>query len=315
MSVKNNSMLARIAWLYYINKKTQEEIASIFNLSRPSVQRYLNQALNSKIVITRINHQHINQCMELSEKLSERFKLKLCDIAPIHPNQTTNEIKSNLGEVGAQIMERFIRSSKPITVALGSGSTLQECIDRLDSFNRPEHNVTSLAGMTTPEGTPSEFDLVTSFAQKTGSRRYYLPAPLVLPSSKERNNLQNLSIYRVVETLSLEADVSFVSVSPLLNDSPFRREGLIDRDELKKLKEKGACGEILGQVFDDKGLLIQSDFNERLAGVRINPPTKRLIIGISGGPAKHRQLLAALRGQWVNGLVTDEETARYLLKH
>ena len=139
--------------------------------------------------------------------------------------------------------------------------------------------------------------------------------PLVLPSSKERNYLQNLSIYRVVETLSLEADVSFVSVSPLLNDSPFRREGFIDRDELKKLKEKGACGEILGQVFDDKGVLIQSAFNERLAGVRIKPPTKRLIIGISGGPAKHRPLLVALRGQWVNGLVTDEETARYLLKH
>ena len=34
------------------------------------------------------------------------------------------------------------------------------------------------------------------------------------------------------------------------------------------------------QVFDEKGLLIQSAFNERLAGVRINPPTKRLIVGI-----------------------------------
>ena len=253
--------------------------------------------------------------MDFSEQLSDRFNLKLCDIAPSHPNDNENEIKSNLGEVGAQIMERFIRNSKPITIALGSGSTVQECIDRIDSFNRPEHNITSLAGMTTPEGSPSKFDLVTSFAQKTGSRRYYLPAPLVLPSSKERSNLQSLSIYRVVESLSLNADVTFVSISPLLNDSPFRREGFIDKDELKKLKEKGACGEILGQVFDEKGILIQSAFNERLAGVRIKPPTKRLIIGISGSPAKHLPLLASLRGKWINGLVTDEETARYLLQH
>lgn len=315
MSVLKKTMLARIAWLYYINKKTQEQIASIYNISRPSVQRYLNQALNSKIVITRINHKNINECMELSEQLADRFNLKLCDIAPSHPNDTQKEIISNLGEVGAQIMERFIRNSKPITVALGSGSTLQECIDRIDSFNRPEHNITSLAGMTTPEGTPSKFDLVTSFAQKTRSRRYYLPAPLVLPSSKERSNLQSLSIYRVVESLGLNADVTFVSISPLLNDSPFRREGFIDKDELNKLKEKGACGEILGQVFDEKGLLIQSAFNERLAGVRINPPTKRLIVGISGSPAKHLPLLASLRGKWINGLVTDEQTARYLLQH
>ena len=105
--------------------------------------------------------------MELSEQLTVRFNFKLCDIAPCHPNDTENEIKSNLGEVGAQIMERFIRNLKPITVALGSASTLQECIDRLDSFDRPEHNITSLAGMTTPEGTPSKFDLLTSFAKKT----------------------------------------------------------------------------------------------------------------------------------------------------
>ncbi len=315
MPVFKNSMLARIAWHYYINKKTQKQIASIYNISRPSVQRYLNQALNSKIVITRINHKNINECMELSEQLTDRFNLKLCDIAPCHPNDTENEIKSNLGEVGAQIMERFIRNLKPITVALGSGSTLQECIDRIDSFNRPEHNITSLAGMTTPEGTPSKFDLVTSFAQKTKSRRYHLPAPLVLPTSTERSNLQSLSIYRVVESLSLNADVTFVSISPLLNDSPFRHEGFIDKDELNKLNEKGACGEILGQVFDEKGVLINSAFNDRLAGVRIEPPTKRLIIGISGGSAKHRPLLAALRGQWVNGLVTDEVTARYLLEH
>ena len=107
MSVLKKTMLARIAWLYYINKKTQEQIASIYNISRPSVQRYLNQALNSKIVITRINHKNINECMELSEQLTDRFNLKLCDIAPSHPNDTQKEIISNLGEVGAQIMERL----------------------------------------------------------------------------------------------------------------------------------------------------------------------------------------------------------------
>ena len=56
MSVLKKTMLARIAWLYYINKKTQEQIASMYNISRPSVQRYLNQALNSKITIKEISY-------------------------------------------------------------------------------------------------------------------------------------------------------------------------------------------------------------------------------------------------------------------
>ena len=63
--------------------------------------------------------------------------------------------------------------------------------------------------MTTPEGTPSKFDLVTSFAQKQDREDITFSAPLVLPSSKERSNLQSLSIYRVVESLGLNADVTF----------------------------------------------------------------------------------------------------------
>lgn len=315
MSDAKTELLARIAWLYYVNKKTQEEIGSLYRLSRPSVQRYLNQALDSRIVVTRIDHQQISRCMELAEQLCERFDLQQCDVAPSHRHASPAEFRANLGETGAQVMERFIRSPEPITVALGSGTTLRECIDRMDSFNRPEHNVASLAGLTTPEGTPSEFDLVTPFALKTGARRYYLPAPLVLPTPEELSALQGLTIYRVVEALVLQANVSFVSISPLLADSPFLREGFMEKTELEKLTDTGACGEILGQVFDEHGVLINSAFNERLAGVRIEPPASRLIIGISGGPSKHRPMLAALRGRWINGLVTDEESARYLLEH
>jgi len=47
MSDAKTELLARIAWLYYVNKKTQEEIGNLFGLSRPSVQRHLNQALDS----------------------------------------------------------------------------------------------------------------------------------------------------------------------------------------------------------------------------------------------------------------------------
>ena len=315
MSDAKTELLARIAWLYYVNKKTQEEIGNLFGLSRPSVQRHLNQALDSRIVVTRIDHQQISQCMELSERICERFELRQCDIAPSNPQTNLTEIRCNIEETGAQVMERFIRKPEPITFALGSGTTLRNCIDRIDCFNRPEHNVASLAGLTTPDGTPSEFDLVTPFANKTGARRYYFPFPLVLPSPEERLALEGLTIYSVVEALASKADISFVSISPLLIDSPFLREGFMEKAELEKLIKTGACGEILGQVFDEHGAIINSTFNERLAGVRIEPPTSRLIIGISGGSSKHRPILAALRGQWINGLVTDEITARYLLEH
>jgi DNA-binding transcriptional regulator LsrR (DeoR family) len=37
-------------------------------------------------------------------------------------------------------------------------------------------------------------------------------------------------------------------------------------------------------------------------------------IGVSGGVAKRDAALAAVRGGWINVLITDEETAEYLLE-
>ena len=39
-----------------------------------------------------------------------------------------------------------------------------------------------------------------------------------------------------------------------------------------------------------------------------------LAIGIAGGPEKVAPLLGALRGGYINGLVTDEQTAQGLLR-
>ena len=61
----DSDLIARIAWRYYVQKQNQAEIAANLNLSRQSVQRYLSQALEQGIVVTRIDHRYLNECMEL----------------------------------------------------------------------------------------------------------------------------------------------------------------------------------------------------------------------------------------------------------
>ena len=58
--------------------------------------------------------------------------------------------------------------------------------------------------------------------------------------------------------------------------------------------ELGAVGEIAGWAYDRQGILIQCVTNSRVAGVGLEQPAQRLIIGIAGGVKKVEAILAWL---------------------
>lgn len=50
-----------------------------------------------------------------------------------------------------------------------------------------------------------------------------------------------------------------------------------------------------------------------MTSVSLGTPPKRPTIAFAGGPKKHDAVIAALRGGWLSGLVTDEACARAAL--
>src|SRR4051812_49683016 len=72
---------ARAGWLYYIAGRTQDDIAQILNISRPAAQRLVSLCRSEGLISFRMNHP-ISTCMELAERLRDRFELLHCDIAP-----------------------------------------------------------------------------------------------------------------------------------------------------------------------------------------------------------------------------------------
>jgi hypothetical protein len=69
-------------------------------------------------------------------------------------------------------------------------------------------------------------------------------------------------------------------------------------------------------LVDSAGVLVRSDLDGRVVG--IDPDTLRGIprrIGMASGKSKHGAIRAALRGGWVNVLLTDTVTANSLLEH
>jgi DNA-binding transcriptional regulator LsrR (DeoR family) len=83
--------------------------------------------------------------------------------------------------------------------------------------------------------------------------------------------------------------------------------------ELDKLRRQGAVGDVCLRFFDAEGEPVRSDLDDRVIGVTLPQLRKaRRTIGIAGARRKYEAILGALRGRWVNVLITDRLTAERL---
>jgi DNA-binding transcriptional regulator LsrR (DeoR family) len=80
------------------------------------------------------------------------------------------------------------------------------------------------------------------------------------------------------------------------------------------MQRLGAAGEVAGWVYDSTGRYMDFGINNRTGGVRVEPGRDAMVIGIAAGSAKVGAIRAALSGNILNGLITDETTAEALLR-
>jgi len=76
----------------------------------------------------------------------------------------------------------------------------------------------------------------------------------------------------------------------------------------------GAVGDVCIRFFDSDGRHLDSELDDRVLG--IGAETLRSIprrVAVAGGARKSTAIRAALRGGWVNVLITDLQVARGLI--
>ena len=145
------------------------------------------------------------------------------------------------------------------------------------------------------------------------SRHFPMPLPVLCSSAEERETLHEQSLVRSTLALGAQADVTFVGIGELGPDGPLCIDGFLAKDEMMALMEGGAAGEICGWMFDHAGVLLSGSINDRVASVPIPSSKTSCVIGIAQGRRKLSAITAALKGQLINGLITDEITAEHLL--
>jgi DNA-binding transcriptional regulator LsrR (DeoR family) len=307
---KRREEAARAAWLYFIGGRTQDDIARQLELSRQAVQRLVSFAVSEKLIKFRLDHP-ITACLEIAERLKDRYQLEFCDVTPTDRMATASI--AGIAVAMAERMQKLLSAKVPIVVCVGTGRTLRAAVDELDGFPRPQHKIVSLVGNMAADGHASPYEVAMRLADKLGAQRYPMPAPVLTDTVEDRIALQNQKSFTILRELLAEARANLVGIGDIAWQSPLHKDRFVSDADLSSLIEHGAVGELTGWPIDAAGKLVRSPILDRVASLDLEIPPQRLTIAVAAGPQKVLPIKAALAGGLVSALVTDEATASEVL--
>lgn len=187
-------------------------------------------------------------------------------------------------------------------------------VEALSRIDRPQHRFVSLVGNVARDGSSNRYDGVMVLADKTGGGRFLLPAPVVADSVEEKRALCGQRLYQSVERVAREAEAAFVGVGRIDRRANLFQDHFISKVELDELLAGEAVGELLGWPLSRDGRVIDCSITRRMTSLPLEILRDRPLVAVAGGRAKGTAILAALRGGWLQGLVTDEGAARAIIE-
>lgn len=301
---------ARAGWLYYVAGNNQEQIARKLGVSRQTAQRLVSLSVSEGLIRVRLDHP-IGRCMELAEKLTQRYALDFAEVVPADP-EAPGALHGVAIAAAAQI-ERWLRNDKPTVMAIGTGRTLKASIEQLTPMEAPQHKIVSLTGSIAPDGSAAFYNVIFNIAEAVKARSFPMPLPVIASSAAERDMLLSQPMIKETHALAAQANITFVGIGDLGLDAPLVVDGFISANELKQLQRAGAVGEIVGWAFDAQGKFIDGLTNDRVASAPLPSRESSTVVAIAVGEKKMPGIRAALNRRLVNGLITDEATAEAIL--
>jgi DNA-binding transcriptional regulator LsrR (DeoR family) len=304
-------LLARVASRYYLQDRTQAEIAEEFGLSRQKVQRLIRRARDQGIVEIHVHSVPVLH-IELENKLRATFGLQDAVVATSHPDEVL--CRRLVARAAADYLERHLADGDVVAVGLGRNTSMVASL-----FNPPRPpDVTFVSAMGGSPGFGASInpnEVCATFAAGSGGRAQALYAPAFVEDARLRDSL--LGQQAVSQTLDLarESTHAVVGIGTPSDDSILVKAGCLSKDQACALRSAGAVGEIIGNYCDIEGRPIHSIVQDRFIGLTLeelrNIP---LVIAVAAEPEKGAAILGALRSGAVHVLVTECRNALEVLR-
>jgi DNA-binding transcriptional regulator LsrR (DeoR family) len=303
-------LAARAAWLSYVGGYTQEDIALRLHVSRIKVNRLIAKAHRRGMVRVFVEGTAAD-CVALEDALVQRYGIRFAFVA--HSLNGSELPLVTLGNAGSRYLHSVLEDGPARIIGVGHGRTLAAVVDSLPRVSRPSTRFVSLLGGLIRNAVANPFDIIQRLGERTGGQTYFMPVPFFADSPGDRAVLIRQASLRDVFELAGSAELCLVGIGELSGNAFLRLAGTISDDDLGRLHEAGAVGEVLGQFLDRDGRPLDIDLNDRSIGLKLDDLRGKEVVAIAGGTGKVAAIDAVLRAGVVTGLITDEVTAQSLV--
>ena len=315
--IENQRVMTKVARLYHSRGVRQTEIANRMGISQARVSRLLRAAEEAAIVRTVVVIPP-GLYAELEEALEEKFGLDQVHVVDTLEDDDEHELTKDLGEAAASILQSMPAESLTIGFTSWSRSLRHMATALRPIRHSGKIRVVEMLGDVGPPRLEHEATRATqTLADAVGATPLFLRAPGVVPSLTVRRAIIDHDAHtrEAMEALN-HLDLALVGigncdiVSPLVPGDNF-----FSSAQFEHAIALGAVGQVNLRFIDAAGNAILSELDELVIGITLDQlKSAKRRFGVAGGVSKCEAIRAAVRGQWINTLVTDVATAERLLE-
>ena len=293
-----------IAWMYFHENMTQQQIADTLKISRSNVANYIQKVLDEKLIRFYLEPS-IFESFGLSQKLKTHYQLQACYVVPrLSPHSTPMK---QLTSFASNWLAEFITDND--TIALGWGETIYEVGCQL--AQTPKENVTivqamgsAMSGMFSPE------KCCLLFAIAFNAMFHNLPVPARLYANNLAKQIMQEPFVKRNFDLLKQCNKAIFSVGAMSEETRVYKVGIINQQELEYYRQNGACGDIAVRFLDKEGRQVKSPIDDLILGISVEILKNiEQVVLIAQGKKKVDIVQVMLRNEMVNYLIIDEELA------
>ncbi|MGK8642163.1 bifunctional sugar-binding transcriptional regulator/dihydroxyacetone kinase subunit DhaK [Brucella anthropi] len=296
-------------WLYYEDGRTQGEIAEIMGISRATVNSYLADARSRGIVNISIEPARLSS-LAIAQELKRHFGLNDCLVVPNDDGAQT--LIDRLGTAAAQAIAKLLKSGD--TLAVAWGRTVLAIAENTRISNLQDVTVVQATGGTRASFAYTPELCAAAMARATNAHLVNITAPAIVSSPDVKAAIIGEPIIAEQFQALNHANKALFGISSLRPNSTIHTSGFFENVSIQDYLTKNAVGVVAGRFIDSYGRPVSGPLDDRTIGITLdmlqNIDTR---IAVAGGFDKVPAILAALRGDYVNVLITDAATGRGIL--
>lgn len=307
-------LLVRIAEMYYKEDKNQSEISKELKIHRSTISRLLKRSRQEGIVQITINYDLVGSYAN-EKQLAEKFGMDKVIIVPIASNLDKDQRNHLLAKALNEYLDDMVKDN--MIIGFSWGQTMAAVADSLKE--KETEGIVCVPMIGGPSGRLiSDYHVNTityEAAKRLKAKALLIDSPAIPETSDLKDALMKNEFNQELLEKWKHLDMAILGIgSPCLSTNETWSQ-FYGGDVLKSIDEKQVVGDVVSRFYTEDGSHVVNELDDRIIGISIDDLKRVAIrIGVAESIEKAEAIIGAMRGGYINVLVTTEETAGEIMK-